>query len=111
MPAVTFRDMDIPPPWRTISRKFPWLYKLVFPDPIPDDSKQGFKHKYAIDLMKCLTLPVCIALSKRYACNSTTMAVYTALHGTYGLMWLTKSFVFGDKKWDRRVPWVGRSNT
>ena len=34
--------------------------------------------------------------------------VYLALHGTYGILWVLKSNIFGDKNWEKPTPlWYG----
>lgn len=35
--------------------------------------------------------------------SNTTAWVYLGLHGTYGVLWLLKSRLFGDSKWDART--------
>ena len=30
-----------------------------------------------------------------------TAWVYLALHGTYGVLWVLKSYIFGDKQWEQ----------
>ncbi len=35
--------------------------------------------------------------------HNVTAWVYLGLHGTYGLLWLLKSFAFGDPKWEART--------
>jgi protein-S-isoprenylcysteine O-methyltransferase Ste14 len=57
------------------------------------------KQKYIIDTFKFLTIFV-----QLYFCylnpENTTQWVYTALHGTYGILWVIKSMTFGDKTWE-----------
>lgn len=96
------QKLDIPEPWKAIYARFPQLYHLVFPEAVTEG---GFKHKHAIDLMKAITMPVCMALAFHFRRNSATMMTYTALHGSYGLLWVAKSTLFRDPKWEKRVPW------
>jgi protein-S-isoprenylcysteine O-methyltransferase Ste14 len=92
---------DMPFPWNYIG--FPRLFKLLHCDPVGPD--QGLKHKIPIDAMKALTLPVCLYFANSYGNYTSTMMTYTALHGTYGLLWLFKSQLYPDMKWEKRVPW------
>lgn len=40
--------------------------------------------------------------------ENTTAWVYLALHGTYGVLWITKSRLFGDRQWDQACSiWYG----
>jgi steroid 5-alpha reductase family enzyme len=35
--------------------------------------------------------------------QQTTLWIYLALHGTYGILWILKSISFGDKTWEQRT--------
>ncbi|KAJ3257164.1 hypothetical protein HK103_004862 [Boothiomyces macroporosus] len=106
MPKKSTAANKVPFPWSEINKFAPRIfYDLLFPEPVPPQ-KPGFKHAIPIDLLKAGTLPVCLIISTIYkSFNNPTMMVYTALHGIYGLLWITKSQLFPDKKWERRVPW------
>jgi len=67
------------------------------------------KQKHFIDTHKGATLVVCLALMHHFdQWSNPTAWVYTALHGTYGILWVTKSIVFGDKNWEKPAPiWYG----
>ncbi|NGY05396.1 hypothetical protein [Solimonas terrae] len=39
------------------------------------------------------------------AATSTAAWIYLALHGSYGLVWLTKDLAFPDPGWQKRVTW------
>jgi protein-S-isoprenylcysteine O-methyltransferase Ste14 len=57
--------------------------------------------RHVIDLFKGLTLPLCIFLCWRYKrLEDITCCLYTALHGGYGVLWVTKSWYFPDKAWE-----------
>ena len=57
--------------------------------------------RHIIDLFKVTTLPFCLWLMWWYeASENTTMWIYTAMHGSYGILWATKSFYYGDKNWE-----------
>jgi protein-S-isoprenylcysteine O-methyltransferase Ste14 len=67
------------------------------------------KHKYWIDSHKGLTGPFILGLIAWYHAWDNVLAwIYLALHGTYGVLWILKSRYFGDKSWERPVPfWYG----
>lgn len=61
-------------------------------------------HKFYIDTHKASNALAIAALMSAYdAWHNETAWVYLAIHGTYGLLWLTKSVVFPDKNWERPV--------
>lgn len=54
-----------------------------------------------IDFFKGMTLPFCFFLIWCYQQNeNATMWIYTGVHGTYGILWCTKSFYYPDKSFD-----------
>jgi steroid 5-alpha reductase family enzyme len=60
------------------------------------------RERHIIDAFKGLTAPFVLAimaLTGRFA--STTCWVYLAIHGTYGVLWVLKSRIFGDKNWEK----------
>ena len=67
------------------------------------------KLKYFIDTNKAATFFVILVLMAVYDQGSNTTAwVYLALHGTYGFLWLIKSRVFPDKRWEQPTSlWFG----
>jgi len=58
---------------------------------------------HAIDLHKSLTAPVVLAMMFAYGNFTGAAWTYLAIHGSYGLMWLYKSWVFPDRQWDEEV--------
>lgn len=58
---------------------------------------------HAIDLHKSTTAPVVLAMMLWYDNFSGAAWTYLAMHGSYGLMWLYKSWTFPDKQWDEEV--------
>jgi steroid 5-alpha reductase family enzyme len=59
------------------------------------------KAKYIIDPFKGVTLLVVLALMAVYdQWRNPTAWVYLALHGTYGILWVLKSRIFGDRRWE-----------
>ena len=70
---------------------------------------QGIKLKHFIDPAKGLTPLICIFLITYYGqWENPTATTYLALHGTYGILWMTKSAIFGDPRWEQPVPlWFG----
>lgn len=75
------------------------------------------KQKHFIDLHKGLTVAVCLVLMAIYQqWDNSTAWIYTALHGTYGILWVLKSRIFPDRSWERGaglglglVYWAGLS--
>jgi hypothetical protein len=68
------------------------------------------KMKYIIDTFKVLTLPFQLfILFYMNQMNNTTMWVYVALHGSYGIFWIMKSYWFGDESWNQpgSLSWGG----
>lgn len=62
------------------------------------------KQKHIIDTFKGLTGPVVLALILIFHREqNTTVWVYLALHGVYGILWILKSKIFGDKQWEQPV--------
>ncbi len=60
------------------------------------------KRKHFIDFHKGINAAVILALILAYDATDNLIAwVYLALHGTYGLLWVAKSYFFGDKQWEQ----------
>lgn len=59
------------------------------------------RQKFFIDTHKAATAPVVVGLMAwGNAWDNPTAWLYLALHGTYGVLWVWKSRVFADKKWE-----------
>jgi protein-S-isoprenylcysteine O-methyltransferase Ste14 len=65
------------------------------------------KLAWVINLQKGGTLPFVLFLMWHYQNHSTAAWVYLGLHGSYGLIWLLKHFVFRDPNWEKRVTFGG----
>jgi protein-S-isoprenylcysteine O-methyltransferase Ste14 len=67
------------------------------------------KLKFYINLNKGLTAFVMLSLIAAYGqWENPTAWVYLALHGTYGILWVIKSFIFPDSAWERKTStWFG----
>lgn len=67
------------------------------------------KQKHFIDSQKGATGIAIVALMYYYnAWQNTTVWIYLALHGTYGILWILKSITFGDKQWEQKTSiWYG----
>lgn len=63
-----------------------------------------------INLQKGGTLPFCLALMMYYENWSAPCLLYTASHGTYGIVWLLKHVAFRDAGWDTRQTFLGAIN-
>lgn len=60
------------------------------------------KQKTIIDFFKGMTAPVMLALLVYFQqWENVTAWIYLALHGTYGVLWVLKSRIFGDKQWEQ----------
>ena len=75
------------------------------------------KQKYFIDSHKGITPLFILGLMAYYNdWNNLIGFIYLALHGTYGLLWITKSYIFPDKQWEKETSifyglfiWLGLS--
>ena len=67
------------------------------------------KQKYFIDIHKGITpLAIILLISYFNAWNNIEAVVYLALHGSYGILWVTKSYLFPDRQWEKSTPvWYG----
>ena len=67
------------------------------------------KHKYFIDAHKGMTAVYVLALMAVYGIWDSPRAwLYFAVHGSYGVLWILKSYIFPDSQWEKSVPlWYG----
>jgi protein-S-isoprenylcysteine O-methyltransferase Ste14 len=65
--------------------------------------------KFYIDTHKGITFLVILGMMALFnQWQNATAWVYLALHGTYGVLWVLKSRIFPDKKWEQPVSiWRG----
>jgi steroid 5-alpha reductase family enzyme len=65
------------------------------------------KMKVYINLFKGLT-GIFILLMMAYfdAWRNQTAWVYLGLHGSYGVVWVLKSYFFPDRSWERKISWL-----
>ncbi|GAB4813074.1 hypothetical protein N2152v2_000120 [Parachlorella kessleri] len=62
--------------------------------------------RHFIDSHKLLTGPFVLLLMAVYGAWGLPAAwVYLAMHGTYGLLWIMKGRMFGDKNWENPCGW------
>jgi len=62
------------------------------------------KQKHFIDFHKGITFIYILMLINFYsAFDNTTIWIYLGLHGTYGILWVLKSFILPDKTWDQKT--------
>lgn len=62
------------------------------------------KQKHFIDSHKGATFLWVIGCIWYYEqWHNTTAWIYLSLHGTYGLLWVLKSVIYGDSKWEQRT--------
>jgi protein-S-isoprenylcysteine O-methyltransferase Ste14 len=81
-------------------------------DYLTDDILGGprVKFAWAINLQKGGTLLFVLAMMWIYDCRSATIWVYLGLHGSYGLIWLLKEWIFPDPGWQKRITVGGALN-
>ena len=66
------------------------------------------KFKHPINFHKATTLIFVFALMVAYQNFTLGPWVYLALHGTYGILWLLKDYIYPDKQWEQEIPiWQG----
>ncbi|OLS16846.1 MAG: hypothetical protein HeimC2_45940 [Candidatus Heimdallarchaeota archaeon LC_2] len=59
------------------------------------------QEKHIIDTFKILTTPVVLILMGIFdQWENLTAWIYLAIHGTYGILWVSKSRMFPDKSWE-----------
>lgn len=64
----------------------------------------AMKHKFYIDTHKGSNAIAILLLIAAYdAWHNETAWIYLALHGSYGFMWILKSWLFPDKNWEQEV--------
>lgn len=91
------------PTWaKTLRRYNQWIMFDMGGGPRP------FKLAWVINLQKGASFPLLAFLmwfyaDKTPAATSTAAWVYLALHGSYGLNWLTKDLLFPDANWQGRA--------
>ena len=62
------------------------------------------KQKYIIDFAKGITWALVLYLIYLYnQQDNITAWIYLCLHGSYGIMWVLKSYIFPDKTWESKV--------
>ena len=60
------------------------------------------KQKHFIDSHKGATALFTLLMMFVYSrYENTTLWIYLALHGGYGVLWILKSFIFGDRQWEQ----------
>ncbi|MEM6993769.1 MAG: DUF1295 domain-containing protein [Myxococcota bacterium] len=92
----------------------PWLAAWIkIRDYLSDDFLGGpkvVKLAWAINLQKGATLLFVLALMVGFDNFSVTAWTYAALHGSYGILWLLKEWIFPDPSWQRKVTFGGAVN-
>lgn len=62
-----------------------------------------FKMRHIVNLFKGATFPYVILLMIYFRNYSLGMYLYLALHGSYGMIWLLKDWLFPDKTFDTKT--------
>ncbi|MDJ0710786.1 MAG: DUF1295 domain-containing protein [Woeseiaceae bacterium] len=69
-----------------------------------------WKFAWVINFQKAGTFVFLLALIAYYGNNSTGVWIYTAMQGSYGLVWILKDTAFPDPAWQRRITIAGGIN-
>ena len=69
-----------------------------------------WKFAWVINFQKAGTFLFLLALIAYYHNTSTGAWVYTAMQGSYGLVWILKDTAFPDPSWQRRITIGGGAN-
>ncbi|MEM7708988.1 MAG: DUF1295 domain-containing protein [Pseudomonadota bacterium] len=62
-----------------------------------------WKFAWVINFQKAGTFIFLLSLMVWYGNYSTDVWIYTAMHGSYGLVWILKDVAFPDPGWQRRI--------
>jgi protein-S-isoprenylcysteine O-methyltransferase Ste14 len=63
--------------------------------------KNMYKQKFFVNIHKGITfLAILGMMAWFHSWDNVTIWVYLALHGTYGILWVLKSSIFPDKRWE-----------
>jgi protein-S-isoprenylcysteine O-methyltransferase Ste14 len=93
------------PAWaRTTRRVTDYLVHDFLGGPRP------WKLAWIINFQKAGTFVFLLALIAYYGNTSTNVWIYTAMQGSYGLVWIMKDLAFPDPNWQRRVTIGGGIN-
>lgn len=67
------------------------------------------QRKFFINSHKGVTFLAVLAMMAAFQqWHNTTAWIYLSLHGTYGILWILKSSIFPDKKWEEEISlWRG----
>ena len=78
------------------------------PDEVPSSAPPGggaprvWRERHVIDLFKGLTGPfVLLVMAATHTFDRADAWAYLGVHGSYGVLWVLKSRVFGDRNWER----------
>ena len=69
-----------------------------------------WKFAWVINFQKAGTFFFLLGLIAYFENYSTTAWIYTAMHGSYGLVWILKDVAFPDPNWQRRITIGGGIN-
>jgi len=69
-----------------------------------------WKLAWVVNFQKAGTFAFLLALIAWYGNTSTAAWIYTAMHGSYGLVWILKDTAFPDPSWQRRITIGGGVN-
>ena len=61
------------------------------------------KARYVINTFKFLTFFFCLYFMNEFNNYSLGAYLYLAIHGSYGMLWLTKDIAFPDSSWEGKM--------
>jgi hypothetical protein len=94
-------DFKKSPAMETFIDWFDWLCHDLPPGP------RILPMRYYVNLQKGGMPFLCYGLMMYYDNFSLACWLYLALHGSYGLIWILKDFVFPDASFQRKVTFLG----
>merc|ERR1712154_489972 len=83
-------------PWQQVWENVWWLLTSL---PYKEEYKSWLQLRHAINLHKGLSIIFCLLCMQLSGQWTYPACIYTAVHGTYGILWLTKEALYRDASW------------
>jgi len=93
---VTERSPE-PGIWQVVFKNVWWILTKL---PLGEGSYPWLQLRHPINLHKGLSLPFCLLCMYLSDNWSYPACIYTAAHGTYGITWLLKEYLYRDSSWE-----------
>jgi len=84
-------------PWQQVWENVWWLLTSL---PYKEEYKSWLQLRHSINLHKGLSIIFCILCMQLSGQWTYPACIYTAVHGTYGILWLTKEALYRDASWE-----------